>query len=159
MTRRSGIEQDIAILTALRNKVMPLTHIMYASNINCTALKKSLGKMLARELVEQLAPIPKRGWAIGKSCKRHQYRLTEYGQEICKLWEAIKIGIDGSYNKINILAPLDETELEAPKLIEQELEIIKLCPKCRTSNHDPNLKRCTKCNTRLIRLQRVKVSQ
>jgi predicted transcriptional regulator len=88
--RRSLIETKIAVLLALKNKPLILTHILNATNTNSTAFKPALERMIETGLVEIVEPTAKQHHYLGKTCKRQRYRLTLSGKELLKVWDYVE---------------------------------------------------------------------
>ena len=78
--RRSELEVCIDILRALAQKgPLKLTHVMYKSNVNCSALKERLKFLIKQDLVEKRA--------IAK--QRVVYAVTEKGKTLLKQFNEI----------------------------------------------------------------------
>jgi len=88
MTRRNKMQILMEILTVLhKEKALPLTHIMYKANVNCSVLKEYLTELMKKDLVDV------RKIKIGNA--RIAYFLTPRGinvqQEVTRLLATLDV--------------------------------------------------------------------
>ncbi len=83
--RRNGVELGMAILEALDDESLPITHIMYRANVNCTALKGVISELIKLGYV-QAVPV---GLYFGSV--RCKYRSTVSGKELLRRYAEFKV--------------------------------------------------------------------